>query len=91
MRDEKIGQWSEHPWDWNKNHANRKKFENMRIHSDKYFLAGKFLIGGIIMNHIISSINTLYITRLKSDNKISLKPSIYNLNGDYKYMISLGF
>ena len=91
MRDEKIGQWSEHPWDWNKNHANRKKFENMRIDSDKYFLAGKFLIGGIIMNHIISSINTLYITRLKSDNKISLKPSIYNLSGNYKYMISLEF
>ena len=91
MRDEKIGKWSEHPWDWNKNHANRKKFENMRIDSDKYFLVGKFLIGGIIMNHIISSINTLYITRLKSDNKISLKPSIYNLNGDYKYMISLEF
>ena len=44
MRDEKIGQWSKHPWDWNKNHSNRKKFENMRIDSDKYFLAGKFLI-----------------------------------------------
>ena len=91
MRDEKKGQWSEHPWDWNKNDTNRKKFENMRIDSDKYFLAGKFLIGGIIMNHIISSINTLYITRLNSDNKISLKPLIYNINGDYKYMISLEF
>ena len=91
MRDGKKGQWSEHPWDWNKNNANRKKFENMRINSDKYFLAGKFLVGGIIMNHIISSINTLYITRLNSDNKISLRPLIYNLNGDYKYMISLEF
>ena len=91
MRDEKIGQWSEHPWDWNNNHANRKKFENMRIDSDKYFLAGKFLIGGIIMNHIISSINTLYITRLNSDNKISLKTLIYKSNRDYKYMISLEF
>ena len=91
MRDEKKGQWLEHPWDWNKNDAKRKKFENMRIDSDKYFLAGKFLIGGIIMNHIISSINTLYITRLGLDNKISLKPSLYNLDGNYKYMISLEF
>ena len=91
MRDGKKGQWLEQPWDWNKNDAKRKKFENMRIDSDKYFLAGKFLIGGIIMNHIISSINTLYITRLNSDSKISLKPLIYNSNGDYKYMISLEF
>jgi len=91
MRDGKKGQWLEHPWDWNKNDAKRKKFENMRINSDKYFLAGKFLIGGIIMNHIISGINTLYITRLNLDNKISLKPSMYNLDGNYKYMISLEF
>ena len=91
MRDEKKGQWVEHPWDWNKNDAKRKKFENMRIDSDKYFLAGKFLIGGIIMNHIISGINTLYINRLGLDNKITLKPSMYNLDGNCKYMISIEF
>ena len=28
MRDEKEGQWLEHPWDWNKNDSKRKKFEN---------------------------------------------------------------
>ena len=26
-------------------HTKRKKFENMRIKSDKYFLVGKFLVG----------------------------------------------
>ena len=63
----------------------------MRINSDKYFLAGKFLIGGIIINHIISGINTLYLTRLSFDNKISFKPLLSNVNGDFKYMISLEF
>ena len=91
MRDEKVGQWSENPWDWQKNDSKRNKFENMRINSDKYFLAGKFLIGGIIINHIISGINTLYLTRLSFDNKISFKPLLSNVNGDFKYMISLEF
>ena len=65
MRDSKWGQWSDYPWDWQSDHVRRKKFENMRIKSDKYFLAGKFLVGGVVMNHIISSINTLYIINMK--------------------------
>ena len=42
----------------------------MRIKSDKYFLVGKFLVGGVIMNHIISSINTLYILRINEGNTL---------------------
>ena len=91
MRDSKEGQWSDHPWDWQSDHIKRKKFENMRIKSDKYFLVGKFLVGGVIMNHIISSINTLYILRINEDNTLSLKPSIQKSNGIYRYGLSLEF
>ena len=91
MRDSKEGQWSDHPWDWQSDHIKRKKFENMRIKSDKYFLVGKFLVGGIIMNHIISSINTLYILRINEGNTLSLKPSIQRSNGIYRYGLSLEF
>ena len=91
MRDSKEGQWSDHPWDWQSDHIKRKKFENMRIKSDKYFLFGKFLVGGVIMNHIISSINTLYILRINEDNTLSLKPSIQKSNGIYRYGLSLEF
>jgi len=91
MRDSKEGQWSDHPWDWRSDHTKRKKFENMRIKSDKYFLVGKFLIGGVIMNHIISSINALYILRINEDNTLSLKPSIQKSNGIYRYGLSLEF
>ena len=91
MRDSKEGQWSDHPWDWQSDHIKRKKFENMRIKSDKYFLVGKFLVGGIIMNHIISSINTLYILRINENNTLSLKPSIQRSNGIYRYGLSLEF
>ena len=91
MRDSKEGQWSEHPWDWQFDHIKRKKFENMRIESDKYFLIGKFLIGGVIMNHIISSINTLYIIRINEDKTLSFKPSIQKSNGIYRYGLYLEF
>ena len=91
MRDSKEGQWSDHPWDWQSDHIKRKKFENMRIKSDKYFLVGKFLVGGIIMNHIISSINTLYILRINEGNTLSLKPSFQRSNGIYRYGLSLEF
>tara|TARA_B100000886_G_scaffold117076_1_gene78735 strand:+ start:2079 stop:2681 length:603 start_codon:yes stop_codon:yes gene_type:complete len=91
MRDFKEGQWSDHPWDWQSDHFKRKKFENMRIKSDKYFLVGKFLIGGVIMNHIISSINTLYISNINKDNTLSLKPLIQKSNGIYRYGLFLEF
>ena len=91
MRDSKEGQWSNHPWDWRFDNVKRKKFENMRIKSDKYFLAGKFLIGGIVMNHIISSVNTLYILRLNEDKSLFIKPSIQKLNGSYKYSLLIQF
>tara|TARA_B100000212_G_scaffold226240_1_gene171796 strand:- start:5 stop:520 length:516 start_codon:yes stop_codon:yes gene_type:complete len=91
MRDSKEGQWSDYPWDWQSDHSKRKKFEKMRIKSDKYFLVGKFLVGGVIMNHIISSINTLYIIRINEDNTLLLKPSIQKINGIYRYGLSLEF
>ena len=91
MRDSKEGQWLNHPWDWQSDNIKRKKFENMRIKSDEYFLVGKFLIGGVIMNHIISSINTLYIIRINEDNTLSLRPSIQKSNGIYRYGLSLEF
>ena len=91
MRDSKGGQWSDYPWDWQSDHVRRKKFENMRIKSDKYFLAGKFLVGGVVMNHIISSINTLYIININEENTLSLKPSIQKSNGIYRYGLCLEF
>ena len=91
MRDSKVGQWSDYPWDWQSDHIKRKKFEDIRIKSDKYFLVGKFLVGGIIMNHIVSSINTLYILRINEENTLSLKPSIQKSNGIYRYGLSLEF
>ena len=40
---------------------------------------GKFFIGGIVLNHIVSGIDVLYLSRIKSNTKINL-----SLNPMYK-------
>ncbi|GIR29674.1 hypothetical protein CM15mP43_12980 [bacterium] len=41
-----------------------KKFEEMRIRSDKLSKYGEYTIGIKTLNHIISAINSLYLSRL---------------------------
>ena len=47
-----------------------KKFEEMRIRSDKLSKYGEYTIGIITLNHIISAINSLYLSRLNDNFKI---------------------
>ena len=89
MRDGKEGQWSSYPWYWEGGNSYRQQFEKMRIDSDKFFFAGKFIIGGIILNHIVSGINTLYLTRLKHNNKLTLLPIIETNNNYVRYLFKL--
>ena len=89
MRDGKEGQWSSYPWYWKGGDGYRKRFEKMRIDSDKLFFTGKFIIGGIILNHIVSGINTLYLTRLNNKKRLSLLPTIEMHNNNVHYLFRL--
>ena len=89
MRDGKEGQWSSYPWFWEGGDSYRNRFEKMRIDSDKLFLTGKFIIGGIILNHIVSGINTLYLTRMSNNKSYSLSPAIELHNNDIRYLFKL--
>ncbi len=91
MRDGKEGKWLLYPWFWEGGDSYRKRFEKMRIDSDRLFFSGRFIIGGIILNHIVSGINTLYLTRMKNNKRLSLSPTIemHNNNVRYFYKIEL--
>tara|TARA_B100000424_G_C22943944_1_gene502309 strand:- start:2765 stop:3373 length:609 start_codon:yes stop_codon:yes gene_type:complete len=89
MRDGKHGQWSSNPWFWEGGDSFRKRFEKMRIESDKLYFTGKFIIGGIILNHIVSGINTLYLTRINDKKSYSLFPTIEMHNNDIRYLFKL--
>ena len=56
-------------WSW-KSRSHMEKFEKMRINSDKLAKYGQYTLGLITLNHIVSSINSLYLSRLNDDLKI---------------------
>jgi len=69
----------EFDWTWkSKNHM--KKFEKMRISSDKLAKYGQYTLGVITLNHIISCINSLYLSRLNNQLKIHSFSGGKNMN-----------
>ncbi len=69
-------------WDWDTN-TKRKEFEDLRIKSDKLQLIGKFFIGGIVLNHIISTIDVYYLKNISLKEKVEfsscINPDSYTL------------
>ena len=75
-------------WNWNWDSSeNRKYFESRRIQSDKLKLFSTFAIGGLFLNHFVSSIDALYLKRLSSANNFSIMPYIFNENMTIGYKI----
>jgi hypothetical protein len=73
-------------WAWDSGN-NRERFENMRIASDSWSLRGSFLIGGVVLNHIVSAIDALYLSRISNIKETVVSP-YYNLHSE-KMGISL--
>ena len=72
-------------WYWD-NVDNMKKFESMRIRSDYFSKTGEYIIGAIVLNHIISAIDTYYLLRLKN---ITFFPVITNGVNEISLRVSL--
>ena len=72
-------------WYWD-NVDNMKKFESMRIRSDYFSKTGEYIIGAIVLNHIISAIDTYYLVRLKN---ITFFPVINNGVNEISLRVSL--
>lgn len=61
-------------WSWD-SHTNQKKFEARRINRDRWALSGKFLFGGIVINHVVSAIDALYLKRILSQHEVTILPA----------------
>jgi len=79
--------WS---WDWDTD-ANRKAFEKKRISSDQLKLAATFGIGALMVNHIVSAIDVLYLKRVIADGELSIKPYQDLEIGSLGYALTLEF
>ena len=63
-------------WAWDSN-DNRERFENMRIASDSWMLRSSFFIGGVVLNHIVSAIDALYLSKISN-----IKETVVSANYD---------
>ena len=63
-------------WSWDSN-DNRERFENMRIASDSWMLRSSFFIGGVVLNHIVSAIDALYLSKISN-----IKETVVSANYD---------
>ena len=64
-------------WKWD-SIENRNSFESKRILSDKLKLVSTFAVGGFLINHMVSSIDALYLKRKSKKDKLSIMPYIQN-------------
>ena len=79
--------WS---WDWDLD-SNRKIFENKRIRSDQLELLATFSMGALVLNHIISSIDALYLKKVSSNKSFSIDPYNNLILGTVGYSFTLSF
>jgi len=75
-------------WDWD-TESKRKEFEELRIESDQLQLIGKFFIGGIVLNHIISVIDVYYLKNISLKEKIEVSTYINSNQYTLVYSIQL--
>ena len=62
----------------------------MRINSDGLAKTGEFLIGAIVLNHIVSAIDALYLVRLQRIQSINLNPVLHQ-NGYSGFNMNITF
>jgi hypothetical protein len=63
-------------WNWDAEES-RKKYKRMRVSSDRYKNAGLFMIGGVVLNHIVSAIDVLRIANADQQNEASKSTHLY--------------
>ena len=79
--------WS---WDWDLE-SNRKIFENKRIRADQLELFATFSIGALVLNHLVSSIDALYLKKVSSNKSLLIEPYNDQILGSVGYSFTLSF
>ena len=72
---------SEWHWEWT-SEEKRLQYRDYRVASDTWNLGAKFIAGSIVINHIVSAIDALYLQRISQIEAVSMQPMI-NMENDY--------
>jgi len=71
-------------WSWDLE-INRKKFKEMRINADIMKRRINFIIGSVIINHIVSSIDVYYLKGVKNNTSLYIDPESKGLNFKFEF------
>ena len=78
-------------WEWD-TETNREKFRTIRIKRDAVRKITRFTIGGIVLNHIVSSIHALYLHRKTYGvSKASVVPTLNLVTGEFGFQLTYAF
>lgn len=80
-------EWS---WEWSSN-SKRKQYRNYRVSSDTWALGAKFIAGSVVINHIVSAIDALYLQRISQIEAVSVMPIIHPNSGDSGLSLTIQF
>lgn len=79
-------------WDWTwSSTAKRKQYRDYRVASDTWLLGAKFIAGGIVINHIVSAIDALYLQRIAQVEDVSVSPVFNPASGLAVLVLTLEF
>ncbi len=75
-------------WDWDTD-QHRSRFETLRIRRDQWSLAGKFLLGGLLLNRVVSFIDVIYLQRIQHLKQVSVMPTYVSSLATYRMTLSI--
>lgn len=75
-------------WSWD-SEKNREYFRKLRIRVDRYKLAGKFIIGAVVLNHILSAVDVLYLQRIDAIKSVRIYPEYNIYSGGIAYRLEV--
>ena len=79
--------WS---WDWDED-SNRNAFEKKRILSDQMKQVATFGAGAIVLNHMVSAIDALYLKRVGSKKELTVQAWVPSEMGGVGYSFIIHF
>ena len=81
---------SEWSWEWSSD-SKREKYRDYRVASDTWALGAKFIAGSIVINHIVSAIDALYLQRISRIEVVSVTPMIHPTSGRSGLSLTIQF
>ena len=81
---------SEWHWEWT-SEEKRLQYRDYRVASDTWSLGAKFIAGSIVINHIVSALDALYLQRISQIEAVSMQPMINMENGYSGLALSIQF